>query len=170
MINPSVRVVVVFGIASVLIPSLLFAQAQRDVAPPTSWAAPLYWQPSRAEDQASRNEAGTFGERAERAIVSSAADVTPQAYPNADDVLTKAGSQPTDEAKASVQSYFLGHPGDDAIIDVRIALLDCLPDIPGNLPDRRPSPAEGAAGMGRIVQYGPFTDHGPFGQGGEMGG
>jgi heme-binding protein len=34
------------------------------------------------------------------------------AHPDADDVLTKAGSQPTDEAKASVQSYFLGHPGE----------------------------------------------------------
>ena len=34
------------------------------------------------------------------------------AHPGADDVLTKAGSQPTDEAKASVQSYFLAHPGE----------------------------------------------------------
>ena len=34
------------------------------------------------------------------------------AHPAADDVLTKAGSQPTDEAKASVQSYFLAHPGE----------------------------------------------------------
>lgn len=34
------------------------------------------------------------------------------AHPDADDVLTTAGSQPTDEAKASVQSYFLGHPGE----------------------------------------------------------
>jgi heme-binding protein len=33
-------------------------------------------------------------------------------HPGADDVLTKAGSQPTDEAKASVQSYFMGHPGE----------------------------------------------------------
>jgi hemophore-related protein len=34
------------------------------------------------------------------------------AHPGADDVLTKAGSQPTDEAKANVQSYFMGHPGE----------------------------------------------------------
>jgi hemophore-related protein len=34
------------------------------------------------------------------------------AHPGADDVLTKAGSQPTDEAKAGVQSYFLAHPGE----------------------------------------------------------
>ncbi len=34
------------------------------------------------------------------------------AHPDADDVLTKAGSQPTGEAKASVQSYFLAHPGE----------------------------------------------------------
>lgn len=34
------------------------------------------------------------------------------AHPDADDVLTKAGSQPTDEAKANVQSYFVGHPGE----------------------------------------------------------
>ena len=34
------------------------------------------------------------------------------AHPGADDVLTVAGSQPTDEAKANVQSYFLAHPGE----------------------------------------------------------
>ncbi len=34
------------------------------------------------------------------------------AHPGADDVLTKAGSQPTDEGKASVQSYFMAHPGE----------------------------------------------------------
>jgi heme-binding protein len=34
------------------------------------------------------------------------------AHPGADDVLTKAGSQPTGEAKASVQSYFLAHPNE----------------------------------------------------------
>lgn len=28
------------------------------------------------------------------------------------DVLTRAGSQPTDEAKASVQSYFMANPGE----------------------------------------------------------
>ena len=39
------------------------------------------------------------------------------AHPGADDVLTKAGSQPTDEAKGSVQSYFLAHPGE--FLDLR---------------------------------------------------
>ena len=34
------------------------------------------------------------------------------AHPGADDVLTKAGSQPTSDAKASVQNYFLAHPGE----------------------------------------------------------
>jgi len=34
------------------------------------------------------------------------------AHPDADDVLTKAGSQPTGDAKASVQSYFLAHPNE----------------------------------------------------------
>jgi hemophore-related protein len=34
------------------------------------------------------------------------------AHPGADDVLTKAGAQPTDEAKANVQNYFLAHPGE----------------------------------------------------------
>ena len=34
------------------------------------------------------------------------------AHPDADDVLTKAGSQPTDEAKANVQNYFFAHPGE----------------------------------------------------------
>ncbi|HEX7429642.1 MAG TPA: heme-binding protein [Mycobacterium sp.] len=34
------------------------------------------------------------------------------AHPGADDVLTAAGSQPTDEAKSNVQAYFLAHPGE----------------------------------------------------------
>ncbi len=34
------------------------------------------------------------------------------AHPGADDVLTQAGSQPTDEAKANVQNYFMAHPGE----------------------------------------------------------
>lgn len=34
------------------------------------------------------------------------------AHPGADDVLTAAGSQPTGDAKASVQNYFLAHPGE----------------------------------------------------------
>jgi heme-binding protein len=34
------------------------------------------------------------------------------AHPGADEVLTAAGSQPTDEAKANVQSYFMAHPGE----------------------------------------------------------
>jgi hemophore-related protein len=34
------------------------------------------------------------------------------AHPGADDVLTAAGSQPTDQAKANVQNYFLAHPGE----------------------------------------------------------
>ncbi|OBA84954.1 hypothetical protein A5662_04625, partial [Mycobacteriaceae bacterium 1482268.1] len=34
------------------------------------------------------------------------------AHPGADDVLTKAGSQPTGEAKTDVQNYFMAHPGE----------------------------------------------------------
>jgi hemophore-related protein len=34
------------------------------------------------------------------------------AHPGADDVLTQAGSQPTGDAKASVQNYFMAHPGE----------------------------------------------------------
>jgi heme-binding protein len=34
------------------------------------------------------------------------------AHPGANDVLTAAGSQPRDQAKSSVESYFLGHPGE----------------------------------------------------------
>ena len=34
------------------------------------------------------------------------------AHPGADEVLTAAGTQPTGEAKANVQSYFLAHPGE----------------------------------------------------------
>jgi hemophore-related protein len=34
------------------------------------------------------------------------------AHPGANDVLTTAGAQPRDEAKSTVQAYFLGHPGE----------------------------------------------------------
>jgi heme-binding protein len=34
------------------------------------------------------------------------------AHPGANDVLTAAGSQPTGEAKSSVQAYFLAHPNE----------------------------------------------------------
>jgi hemophore-related protein len=34
------------------------------------------------------------------------------AHPDADKVLTDAGTQPTDEAKSNVQSYFMAHPGE----------------------------------------------------------
>jgi hemophore-related protein len=34
------------------------------------------------------------------------------AHPAADDVLTAAGTQSTADAKASVQSYFMAHPGE----------------------------------------------------------
>jgi hemophore-related protein len=34
------------------------------------------------------------------------------AHPGANDVLTTAGAQPRDEAKATVQAYFLAHPGE----------------------------------------------------------
>jgi heme-binding protein len=34
------------------------------------------------------------------------------AHPGADEVLTAAGSQPTGEAKQTVQAYFMSHPGE----------------------------------------------------------
>jgi heme-binding protein len=34
------------------------------------------------------------------------------AHPEANNVLTVAGSQPRDEAKSNVQAYFLAHPGE----------------------------------------------------------
>ena len=34
------------------------------------------------------------------------------AHPGADEVLTAAGSQPSDVAKANVSAYFLSHPGE----------------------------------------------------------
>jgi hemophore-related protein len=34
------------------------------------------------------------------------------AHPDADKVLTDAGTQSTGDAKAAVQSYFMGHPGE----------------------------------------------------------
>ena len=33
-------------------------------------------------------------------------------HPDANDVLTAAGSQPTDQAKSNVQAYFMAHPGE----------------------------------------------------------
>jgi hemophore-related protein len=33
-------------------------------------------------------------------------------HPGANDVLTAAGTQPPDEAKAAVRGYFLAHPGE----------------------------------------------------------
>lgn len=34
------------------------------------------------------------------------------AHPEADDVLTRAGAQPTGEGKATVQAYFMAHPNE----------------------------------------------------------
>ncbi|HET7667564.1 MAG TPA: heme-binding protein [Mycobacterium sp.] len=34
------------------------------------------------------------------------------AHPDANDVLTAAGSQPRDEAKSNVERYFMAHPGE----------------------------------------------------------
>ncbi|GAY15221.1 hypothetical protein MSZK_19470 [Mycobacterium sp. shizuoka-1] len=48
-------------------------------------------------------------------------------HPGADDVLTAAATQSPEDAKASVRSYFIGHPGE---------LLD-LQNIAGPLRDLR---------------------------------
>src|SRR2546426_49076 len=45
----------------ILLPVMLAAQVQRDVAPLTPWPAPLYWQPTGAENHAAVPALDTFG-------------------------------------------------------------------------------------------------------------
>ena len=73
MATRSIRVVVTLGTLSLMIPSLLFAQVQRDVVPLKPWSAPLYWQPSHDEDQASRGKSEAF---ANLAVGNAATDIT----------------------------------------------------------------------------------------------
>lgn len=67
------------------------------IGPPTANAAP----PCSASGLAS-TASGVLG----------AAGGYLDTHPGANDVLTAAGSQPTDEAKSNVQSYFVAHPGE----------------------------------------------------------
>ncbi len=60
--------------------------------------------------------AATRARRADLATTASrvlaAAGTYLDAHPGANDVLTAAGSQPRDEAKSNVETYFLAHPGE----------------------------------------------------------
>jgi hypothetical protein len=56
----SVRTLITLGMLLFLIPITLIAQLQRGVVPLKPWPAPLYWQPSQAENQIAAQPA-TFG-------------------------------------------------------------------------------------------------------------
>jgi endosialidase-like protein len=58
--NRSIRTLLTFGTLFLLIPISLIAQLQRDVIPLKPWPAPLYWQPTQAENQIAAQPA-TFG-------------------------------------------------------------------------------------------------------------
>jgi hemophore-related protein len=71
------------------------------VAPPTANAAPCTAAGLSSTASGVMAEAGTYL----------------AAHPEADKVLTDAGTQSTEEAKANVQNYFLAHPGE--FLDLR---------------------------------------------------
>jgi hypothetical protein len=72
----TIRVVVTLATVSLFIPFALIAQVQQDKATLRNWATPLYWQPSLAEDQASRTKPDVFDNTA---VANATTDITPQA-------------------------------------------------------------------------------------------
>jgi hemophore-related protein len=84
------------GVVGAVIAFVLGGVAATTVALPTASAAPCTASGLSSTASGVLADAGTYL----------------AAHPGADEVLTAAGSQPTDEAKASVQSYFMGHPGE----------------------------------------------------------
>jgi heme-binding protein len=84
-------------LAGVFAACALTGVAVGTVAPPTAGAA----DPCTASGLAT-TASGVLG----------AAGPYLDAHPGANDVLTAAGSQPSDEAKSNVQGYFLAHPGE----------------------------------------------------------
>jgi hypothetical protein len=68
----SIRVALIFGALSLLIPFTLMAQVQPDVAPLTQWPAPLFWQPNNNEDQANRGKPDVFADPAVVSLVTAA--------------------------------------------------------------------------------------------------
>ncbi|MFY9919860.1 MAG: heme-binding protein [Mycobacterium sp.] len=84
------------GVVGVVIAFALGGVAATTIALPTASAAPCTASGLASTASGVMSSAGSYL----------------AAHPGADDVLTKAGSQPTDEAKASVQSYFMAHPGE----------------------------------------------------------
>src|SRR6516164_1394816 len=70
------RVVATIGILSFLTPIALIAQMQRDTVPLRAWPAPLYWQPTHAE-----NELATGRAHSVTSARSSDATVTEAATP-----------------------------------------------------------------------------------------
>lgn len=84
------------GLIGAVIASALSAVAATTVALPTANAAPCTASGLASTASGVMADAGAYL----------------AAHPGADDVLTQAGSQPTGEAKATVQNYFLAHPGE----------------------------------------------------------
>lgn len=83
-------------VVGAVIASALGGVAATTIAPPTASAAPCTASGLSSTASGVMADAGTYL----------------AAHPDADQVLTAAGTQSTGDAKASVQSYFLAHPGE----------------------------------------------------------
>ena len=84
------------GVACAFIASALSGAVATTIALPTASAAPCTASGLASTASGVMSDAGAYL----------------AAHPGADDVLTQAGSQPTGEAKAIVQNYFMAHPGE----------------------------------------------------------
>ena len=84
------------GVVGAVIAFALGGVAATTIALPTASAAPCTASGLSSTASGVLSEAGTYL----------------AAHPDADKVLTDAGTQSTGDAKAAVQSYFLAHPGE----------------------------------------------------------
>jgi hemophore-related protein len=85
------------GFAGALAACALIAAAAGTIEPPTASAA---------------DECSASGLATTASGVLATAGTYLAAHPDANDVLTAAGSQPRDQAKSNVEAYFLAHPGE----------------------------------------------------------
>jgi heme-binding protein len=85
------------GVAGTFAACALTSAAVGTIAAPTASAA----------DQCSASGLATTASG-----VLASAGIYLDAHPDADNVLTAAGSQPRDQAKSNVEAYFLAHPGE----------------------------------------------------------
>ena len=95
-----------------LLPVTVIAQVQRDAVPLRAWPAPLYWQPSHAEDQASRAKSEAF---ANLAVGNAATDITPQAQTPANS-LVFVGMTPCRVVDTRTGSGFIGAFGPPSLV------------------------------------------------------